>query len=115
MAAPIKSLISATKCSYSSYTFMRSNITKISDNANIGRLYLGVNPVLNDPLTTKYAIRAIPLFISTASSKQKMGSISFVVVSSRYMVINTFPAAYQKAKIRPSFGQLWPRSGAIPW
>jgi hypothetical protein len=31
-----------------------------------------------------------------------------------YMLANTFPAAYTKTVIRPTYGQIWPRSGFLP-
>jgi hypothetical protein len=119
MAAPIKAFRQPT-----TYT-NRSNTVYLSDRTmaarNICVIKAGQNnsmPVFFNQLNTRFTfftpIVNVKLLTFTRPTTM-IGNVKQISTRAMYMVTNTFPAAYTAVQLRPSIGQLWPRSGALPY
>lgn len=108
MSAPSKALLVPTKVDNNSFTAVsiKIGIIKLANMFNVAA------PVSNNQLGLKFAI---PVPYIGKSFIQSNILIKSVKNSNMYMVINTFPSVYTAVVLRPSYGQLWPLSGSMPY
>lgn len=118
MSAPSKNLLAATGLSIrntnihiTSY-YMSNHIINISN-----RLFsILSNPMMMNPLGVKYSFISIGIqYNNPIKQIYKSQCIKKLSINNKLAIINTFPAAYQAKSTRPSFGQLFPRNGNIPF
>jgi len=121
MAAPTKNLLAPTTLSsiditskYSKPLFVNNNLKNLSGTSmamlssplffnQLGERFNFISPAFMD-LTNSYTT---PLFINS--------NIKTISQNSMTMLINTFPAVYTPAVLRPTYGQLFPLSSQIPY
>ncbi len=121
MAAPSKAYITATSYSntdllvFTRPTFYNSNLKTPS----LLAAQMLSNVMFYNQLGLKFSFHSVvPNVFLTGNYKRsniftsKLGPIS---TQALYMIANTFPAAYTQVQLRPSFGQLYPLSGQIPY
>ena len=122
MTAPVKAYIPAT--GYST-TALVNYPTTLKATANLKSpstvaTQIWGTPMFFNQLGTRFAFQiSATANLTIVSNFKRTGqrTISMPQMSRNalYMITNTFPAAYQQVSLRPSVGQLWPRSGAIPF
>ena len=118
MAAPVKNYTQPINAVTVSFIALHNGLTTkpmISFNSQL----MSSNVMILNQFGTKYAIRIGATVAPPMMSKTMMPVLSPYSgqFSTRGLVMlgNTFPAAYTQTQIRPSVGQLWPRSGALPY
>lgn len=117
MAVPVKAYIQPTAATNARYfTFLPADFVAVLCPTG----HAGPQPSLHmayDPFLVKFAFasgyNAAPPALGVTQPQPNY--LKGPRLTASYMVANTFPAAYNVTQLRPSFGQLWPRSGAIPY
>ena len=112
MAAPSKALLAPTTLNSSSMYKSFTNTSIRIGSIKLANLFASAIPVFNNQLGLKFAI-PVP-YINTSFIKTNI-TIKPIKNSNMYMIINTFPAVYTPVVLRPSYGQLWPISGSMPY
>ena len=124
MAVPVKAYLAATSYSttcLSTYRTMPYVVTNVNAPSSTIVSQVWGTPMFFDPLGLQYSFH-LPFYTVNLSppsryirTNQRTAGFTPMPPRAIWMLANTFPAAYQQVSLRPSIGQLWPRSGALPY
>ena len=110
MASPSKNLLAPTGLSLRPIAYIKVLSTSIVK-CGIGPIYL---PVLFNQLNARFM--PVLTTVNIPRTFIKLNTSSKFVNRASNMIANTFPAGYTaQTTSRPTFGQLWPVSGSMPY
>ena len=116
MAAPVKNftlptVMSPVKIGLSFPVMVHPEYAKLEKQ----NLIMMFNPMFYDQLGTKFAFAGLYLTPLVVNDFWTAPLPDGVYTQPPFVALaNTFPAAYTKTVIRPTYGQIWPRSGFLP-
>ena len=116
MSSPVKALIAPTGASFGSSAFkipyIKSTVTKFNLTSASGGPDV---PVIFNPLGFRFVFKTVAFCPDFTLIPRNRIGFPTIFNAISYAAVNTVPAVYQPTTLRPYFGQMWPRSGVLPY